>query len=525
MRTRIRRSSFARWTLAAGAVAALTLGGAIQAAPRHAQAARTAATDASTLSIGWAIETKTLDPVNKPQNPDIWVIVNIYDQLVRVGTDGATLQPDLATSWDITNGGTVYTFHLRPGVVFQNGQKLTAADVVFDLNRARDPNQLWSWTLAAIKSVAAVNSSTVRVTLTHPWAPFLSDVALFDTGIYPEAYYKKVGASYMSSHPIGTGPYALQQWKRGQYLRLVKNPRYFMAAQYPMQHVEYDLIPNDNTRLLQVEAGQLDVDNVLPYNQIAALAHSQAATAQLDTSTQTNYLIFNTHVAPFNDVKVRQAITHAIDRVAIVKAILYGNGTPANTFLPKGAIDYNPNIPVPAFDLTLAKKLLAQSSRPHGFNMTMEVPSGNTVSNEIAVVFKSEVAALGVNVTIKPIDPTTLFNDQQNGKYNFTTSGWTNDIPDPDELVSFAIDYSQGAKSFYSFYNNPTISKLSHQAEASNDNATRQRLYYQIQSIWAQDVPFIALYYTPFVNGVSTHVHGFKESPLGYFNLQGVHKS
>jgi len=525
MMTRLRRSSFSRWTLAAALLSALTLGGALHATPDRAQAAHGAATDMSTLSIGWAIETKTLDPVNKPQNPDIWVVVNIYDQLVRVGNNGATLQPDLATSWDIANGGKVYTFHLRPGVVFQNGQPLTAADVKFCLDRARDPNQLWSWTLAAVQSVDAPNASTVRVTLKHPWAPFLSDIALFDTGVYPAAYYKKVGVSYMSSHPIGTGPYALQEWKRGQYLRLVKNARYFMASQFPMQHVEYDLIPNDNTRLLKVEAGELDVDNVLPYNQIAALQRNQAAAAVLDPSTQTNYLAFNTHVAPFNDVKVRQAMSHAIDRASIVKAILYGYGSPANSFLPRGAIDYNASIPVPAYDLNLAKRLLAQSSRPHGFNMTMEIPSGNSISNEIAVVFKSEVAALGINVTIKPVDPTTLFNDQQVGKYNFTTTGWTNDIPDPDELVSFAIDYSQGAKSFYTFYNNPAISNLSHQAEQSNDSATRQRLYYQIQQVWAQDVPFLALYYSPFVNAVSSHVQGFHETPLGYFALQGVHKS
>jgi len=91
--------------------------------------------------------------------------------------------------------------------------------------------------------------------------------------------------------------------------------------------------------------------------------------------------------------------------------------------------------------------------------------------------------------------------------------------------VSFAIDYSQGAKSFYTFYNNPAISNLSHQAEQSNDSATRQRLYYQIQQVWAQDVPFLALYYSPFVNAVSSHVQGFHETPLGYFALQGVHKS
>ncbi|MDB5056543.1 MAG: putative extracellular solute-binding protein family 5, partial [Chloroflexi bacterium] len=332
-------------------------------AAQHARAASAS----NTLTIGWSIETKTLDAAGNAQNPDIWVMVNIYDQLIRIGPDGTTLTPDLATSWNVSKDGTVYTFHLRPNVVFQDGTKLTASDVKFCLDRARGPKQLWSWTLGAIKNVAAPNPSTVTITLKHPWGPFLSDVALFDTGIYPQAYFKKVGASGLASHPIGTGPYAFDQWQKGQYLRLKKNTRYWDAAKYPMQAVEYDLIPNDNTRLLKVQAGELDVDNVLPYNLIAQVQGNGSAQVQINKSTETNYFTFNTKMKPFGDIKVRQAISHAINRAAIVKAVLYGHGTPANSFLPAGAIDYNPNIPVPTYDMALAKKLLSQSSVPHGF--------------------------------------------------------------------------------------------------------------------------------------------------------------
>jgi len=383
----IRRLRCSRQVAVTAVLSLLVLGATAHAAPGHVQAAlHRAGTAANTLSIGWSIETKTLDPVNNPQNPDIWVMVNIYDQLVRVGNDGTSLVPDLATSWDISKGGTVYTFHLRKGVVFQNGQKLTAGDVRFCLDRARNPKESWSWTLAAIKKVAAPNASTVVVTLKHPWAPFLSDVSLFDTGIHPEAYFKTVGASYMTAHPIGTGPYMFDSWKRGQYLRLKKNPHYWMADKFPMQYVEYDLVPNDNTRLLKVEAGELDVDNVLPYNLIAQVKNNSSVKAVIDRSTETIYLVPNHKVAPFGDVKVRQAITHAIDRAALVKAVLYGYGTPANSFMPRGAIDYDPNIPVPSYDPALARKLLSASSVPHGFTMTFDVGSGDTVGNEEAVI-------------------------------------------------------------------------------------------------------------------------------------------
>jgi peptide/nickel transport system substrate-binding protein len=522
----IRRLRCSRQVAVTAVLSLLVLGATAHAAPGHVQAAlHHAGTAANTLSIGWSIETKTLDPVNNPQNPDIWVMVNIYDQLVRVGNDGTSLVPDLATSWTISKDLTVYTFHLRKGVAFHNGQTLTAEDVRFCLDRARNPKQPWSWTLAAIKKVEAPDPTTVRVTLKHPWAPFLSDVSLFDTGIYPEAYFKTVGASYMTAHPIGTGPYMFDSWKRGQYLRLKKNPHYWMADKFPMQYVEYDLIPNDNTRLLKVEAGELDVDNVLPHNLIAQVKNNPSVKVVIDRSTQTNYFVPNTKVAPFGDVKVRQAITHAIDRAALVKAVLYGYGTPANSFMPRGAIDYDPNIPVPSYDPALARKLLSASSVPHGFTMTFDVGSGDTVGNEEAVIFKSEVAPLGIKVNIKPEDPTTLFNDQNAGKYSFTNNLWTNDIPDPDELVAFSTNYAPGSWNFFTWYHNLDVSRLSHEAEQTNDTATRKRLYYQIQEIWARDQWFFALYYPPFVNAVSSRVQGFHESPLGYFVLQGVHKA
>jgi peptide/nickel transport system substrate-binding protein len=489
------------------------------------RAADSGPTQANTLSIGWAFEATGLDPVGYDNNPEIWTLVNIYDQLIRVAPDGKTLVPDLATSWNINASGTVYTFHLRPNVVFHNGAKLTAEDVKFDLDRARAPKAQWSWTLAAIKSVAAPNPSTVVITLSHPWSPLLSDLSLFDTGIYPEAYFKQVGAKLLATKPIGTGPYMLQEWKRGQYVLFKKNTNYFNAAAFPMQYVKYELVPNDNTRLLQVQTGELDVDTALPYNLIGQVQTNAAVQVQINPGTEITYLTFNTQVKPLNEANVRLAISHAIDRAAIVKAVLYGHGTPANSFMPAGAVDWNPNIPVPAHDLTLAKKLLAASSVPHGFTMTLEVPSGNSVYNEVAQIIQSEVAPLGITAHVVPVEQNTLDQLRNTGKFHSDIDVWTNDIPDPDEIVSYAVDFSSGGYGFYTWYNNPKLAALSRQAEQTSDSATRQKLYYQIQEIWAANQPMLALFYNPWVNALNKKVHGFSENPLGYFNLQGVTKS
>lgn len=517
------RVSSPRRLLAAAMLAPMALGG--LASSSHLVSAASGSTSANTLTIGWNIETKTLDPAGNSQNPDIWVQVEMFDRLLQVSKDGKSLQPDLATSWDISKDGKTYTFHLRPNTTFQDGSKITASDVAFDITRAAKPAAAWSWTLTEVKDVQAPDPSTVVVHLKYPWSPFLSDVSLFDTGVYPEAYFKKVGASGMAKNPIGSGPYMFDSWVRGQYVRLKKDPTYWNAAQYPMQYVEYELIPNDTTRLLNVESGQLDVDNLLADNLIPQVQHSSTAQVQINPSTETNYLAFNTKVKPFQDVKVREAISYAINRAAIIKAVLQGHGTPANSFMPAGAIDYNPANPGPSYNPTLAKKLLSESSVPHGFTMNMQTQAGLLTDQQTGVLVQSELKAIGITVNIQPTDPTTLFNNQQVGKYTFCTNLWTNDIPDPDELVSFAAGYHTSSYNFFTWYQNPMLAGLASQAEHETDAATRKSLYYQIQHIWAQDQWIIAMYYNPFVNAANNHVHGFSENPLGYFNLQGVTKS
>lgn len=521
-----RRPGFRRRVLIVGSSSLILICSALVGGYRTASGAVAPAQNSkNTLTIGWAIETKTLDPAGNTQNPDIWVQVNMYDHLVKVAPNGKDIVPDLATKWSMSKNGTVYTFTLRKGIKFQDGSPITAKDVAFCINRARKPAAAWSWTLTAVKNVVAVNPGTVRIILKHPWAPLLSDVSLFDTGIYPEAFFKKVGPSGMATHPIGSGPYKFVTWKKGRYILLQKYPGYWNASKYPMQYVEYELIPNDNTRLLQTEAGQLDVDNVLPWNDVASVQAGGKAKVVINPSTETMYIVPLDTLPQFKDVHVRQAINHAINRAALVKAVLFGHGTPANSFMPAGATDWDASLKAPAYNVALAQKLMKESKYPHGFTMTMEVPSGDSVSNTIDVILKSELKPLGITLNLRQEDQTTLFNNQQKAKYHITNNLWTNDIPDPDELVSFAVDYNlASSRSFFTWYDNPTLSKLSVNAEETNNLAKRKADYYKIQQIFMQNVPFFPLFYVPFANAVASDVHGFSENRLGYFNLEGVHK-
>jgi len=192
----------------------------------------TGATLGGTLRFARAVDSQKLDPVTTDANTEIWIFMNIYDQLLRVAPSGIALEPSLAESWEITADGLTHTFHLRQGVKFSDGSVLTAKDVVYSLTRAaNDPAQTWTFTLTAlqrdasgaVQGITATDDATLEIVLAQPWAPFLSDLAMFNCSILSEAY-SSGNEDKLADQPMGTGPFMLGEWKKGESLQLLKNP-------------------------------------------------------------------------------------------------------------------------------------------------------------------------------------------------------------------------------------------------------------------------------------------------------------
>src|SRR6185437_13210376 len=242
----------------------------------------------------------------------------------------------------------------------------------------------------------------------------------------------------------------------------------------------------------------------------------------LFNSTQTNYLAFNELRKPFQDVHVRRAISLAINRDALVKAVLFGHGKAANSLFPPQVPYYDPNTPGYQFNLAEAKAQMAQSSVPHGFTTTLLLPAGNSDYLTIGTILQSELKPLGITLKIQQLDPNTANTDQQNLKYDMTLTLWTMDIPDPDELATFAVDPKSGARSFFTAYNNPTVVKATHDAEQTLSTSARQDLYNTVQSGSAADAFMAFLYYSPYAYATSSSVHGFYVTPLGNYHMENV---
>src|SRR5579884_3778094 len=382
----------------------------------------------------------SFDPILTEENFDIWVFMNIYDQLVRVSNDGTAIEPGLAEQWEISPDGLTYTFHLRPGVVFSDGTPLAASDVKYSINRAATTQQsIWTFTLTALKAIATPDDRTVVLTLKEPWAPFLSDLAMFSSSIISEAFAKKVGEAKLVEQAMGTGPFTLQEWKRGEQITLQKNPHYWEKGLPYLDTITIKVVPDDNNRILQLQGGELDGMSDVPFNRVPEFEKDASFRVERFPSTSINFVILNVRNAPLSDVKVRQALNLATDKQTLIKSLLFGNGEVSNSFMPNGTLYWNKDQTGYPFDLAKAKQLMSQSSIPHGAKLSLIVNGGSVSDQQVATALKSMWSEIGVDLNIQPLDEGVLHDKEMKNDFQMLLWNWTNDIIDPDELVSVAI--------------------------------------------------------------------------------------
>jgi peptide/nickel transport system substrate-binding protein len=466
-------------------------------------------------------DAQSLDESTVFDNNSIWIIEQITQPLFIVTSDGKGVMPWLATGYTVSKNQLTYTVSLRKGVKFSNGTPMTSKDVQFSLEQTMAASQGWGYIDSAIKSVAAPSTDTVVINLKYKWAPILADLALFANGVVPDNYGGKTATAFYTA-PIGTGPFQFDYWHKGSALKLIKNTDYWQPGKPYLDSVTWTDVPDDNTRQLQVTSGQAQIDQFPAWSTVATLKSTPGVTLSLFPSTETHYLAFNEKVAPFKDVNVRRAISYAVNRSALVKAVLFGNGQSANSIFPPQLAYYDSSSGGLQYSMADAKAALAKSSVPKGFTTTLLLPSGNSDYATIATIVQAELKPLGINVKIQEQDPNTANENFQGGKYDMTFALWTMDIPDPDELATFALDPTAGSKSFFTTYDNPAVVKAVHAAEVTTDTAARQADYNTAQTQAASDAFMAFLYYSPYAYVESSNVHGFAVTPLANYHMEDV---
>ncbi|MDT4924929.1 MAG: peptide/nickel transport system substrate-binding protein [Pseudonocardiales bacterium] len=470
------------------------------------------------LILARAQDAVDMDKTMVFSNASIWVYVQIYETLTTGSKDGRSVEPWLATSWTQSADKLSWTFKLRPDIKFSDGTPMTSADVKFSLDQASSTKGGWEFINSAIASVTAPDPQTVVVKTKYPWAPLLADLACPSNGIIPNNYGGKSKTQFYNA-PVGTGPFKWSSWQKGSKLTLTKNTNYWRAGLPYLDSVAWQVVPDDNTRNVMIQGNTAQINENPPLATVAQLESASGVTVTLFPSTRTDYILMNEKFAPFADVHVRRAISYAIDRESLVKTVLFGHSTVANSLFMPTVPYYDKNTPGQTFDMSKAKAELAQSKYQQGFSCTYLASSGDSTDSAIAQVLQASLKQLGINMKITNSDPSAVHDLQNKLQYEISHSYWTMDIADPDELVQFAVLPEGGGHSFETNYNDPQAQAVAKQAEQTFDPVQRQKLYTQLQTMLAESAFLPALFYQPLPYAMRSNVKGFFVAPTGLYDM------
>jgi peptide/nickel transport system substrate-binding protein len=510
--SRVTRALGASLLLAACVATAFT-----PAAAQSSNVLRMARNQEPGIFIPWLID----------DNTALFTMGNVYDGLLRVTKDGASVEPALASSWDTSADGLTWTFHLRPGVMFSNGTPLTSNDVKVSLDLARGGKRtVWNDNYKAIRDIQTPDPSTVTIILNQPHAPLLSELAMFPAWIMQADMATATDQTgyddTLAWASKGTGAYYTESWKKGDSVILKRNPYYWKNTP-AIDEVDIEYVPDDNTRVLKLQGGEDDVVDFVPFSQIDQL-NASGVRAQVFPIQETTFIILNVTKPPLNDLNVRQALNYATDKNAIIQSVFLGQAQPMNAPIPLGTyVDTeSPGYP---FNLDKAKALMASSSVPNGFTLPMIVPNNNQDRINTSIILKDEWAKIGVNVDIQQVDPAT-WRAAYHGEGNFmsTPTAWTNDMNDPTEIVNYAMRGGDGSGSFayWTRYNNPDLSAKITAADLEQDPTARQAEYVAIQRTYLNDAPLVFIANLGATAAWRPNVNGFLIDGLSYYRFEDV---
>ncbi len=382
--------------------------------------------------------------------------LNIFDRLVDIEVDddgNSKIVPSLAESWDISDDGLEYTFHLREGVKFHNGNDFTAEDVAYTFHRlltvdgavntefidqVKGAEELMNGENDTLEGVEVVDDHTVKITLKEPFAGFLASISSPGVSIYDSEATEAAGDQFGMDPAltVGTGPFMFSSWSFNNQLVLTCNEDYWKGAS-ALPGVVIKIIPDTETQSMMFESGELDILD-LDYAADSVDRFTETYPDQIVQGPRVGitYFTMNFNKEPFSDVKVRKAVQMAIDRQAILDALYGGRGQIEQGIFPHGLIGFNADQEEINYDPEGAKALLAEAGYADGFDM--EIAADSSASDTITMaleIVSSQLAEVGINAEIKNYDQSTWLETRKSGELGSFMSTWTADYNDPDNFI------------------------------------------------------------------------------------------
>ena len=450
------------------------------------------------LVIGIPLEPPHLDPTAGAAAAIREVTyANVFEGLTRIGPNGEVL-PDLAESWTISDDGKVYTFKLHSGVKFHDGADFSAEDVKFSLDRARAENSVnaQKQLFAAIDKVDVVDPATVKVTLTHPQGSFLYNMGWGDAVIVSPK-----SADTNKEKPVGTGPFKFGNWAKGSSVTLVKTDHYWGAPAF-LEKVEFRIVPDAAAAVPALLSGDIQAFPFFDPDSVSQVKDDPRFKVVVGATEGETILSINNKKPPFDKLQVRQAISYALDRKAIIDGASAGLGLPIGSHMSpanKYYVDLTGRYP---HDVAKAKELLKEAGLENGFKATLKLPP-TTYARLGGEIIASQLRDVGINLEIIPVEWAQWLDQVFTKKdYDLTIVSHT----EPNDIDIYS------RKDYYFNYANPAFNKVIADLELTSDEAKRKELYAQAQKILADDAVVGFLYELPKVGVWDAKLQGLWES-------------
>ncbi|MBB6098142.1 peptide/nickel transport system substrate-binding protein [Deinobacterium chartae] len=448
---------------------------------------------------------------------------NVYDTLVAFDAEGKIV-PSLASRWTTSKDGKTWTFTLRSGVKFHNGRALTASDVVYSIERIKDPKTKSprSGDFEVVKSVRATSPNTVVFTLEKPFSPLLSKLAFSLNVIVP-----KEATATLNTKPVGTGPFQFVEYLPQTRMVLKKNPNFWgkdaKGNKLPyLDGITYSYLPDATARVTAIRTGNVDWVEYVPATDIKTLQGNKDVVVSGGPSANYRSLFFNAKVKPFSDARVRRAIAYAINNQEIVDVALLGSGGIASpgTVLPKGHYYAAPDASYGKPNLERARALLREAGYPNGFQMNLKVTSTYDFLRTPAEIIQAQLAPLGIKVNIIAEEWSVYLPSILKKDYDATILGESGQ-GDPDDYLYTPFKSDSGGNLIN--FADKQIDDLLEQARATSGASARKSIYQKVQKRLVELSPMVYLYSSTQYEAHRRNIKGYEHfANTSYLGLRTV---
>ncbi|MFD1927879.1 ABC transporter substrate-binding protein [Sporosarcina siberiensis] len=498
-------------------------------APKESKDEKTGLED--TLIVSIPAEAGTLDPGVSMDNASWKITYPAYQRLVEYDGEKTTVKPGLASDWKISDDGLTYTFTLEEGHKFTDGSEVDAEAVKFTFDRTLEIEKGPSSLYEIIKETRVIDPYTVEFELENEFPPFISTLAAnYGSIVNPKVMEHEedgdLGQNFLAANTMGSGPYQLEEYEKGQYYKLNANPE--SNTELQLKTVIFQIASDTSGARMRLEKGEVDIVEGIPTDQIEKLGSVDGVKVENTPSLLVDYVYMNIGkgIDAMQNKDFRKAISHAVDYGSVIDEIMQGYGKQFKGPVPEGLWGHNPDAEMYEYDVDAAKALL-EKANVGDVTLDLLYSDNKPYWEELALVLQSNLAEIGVKLNLNKVAYATMREQIDTGEFDLSLGVWSPDYGDPFMFMNYWFDSDNwGLAGNRSFYKNEEVDKLVKEAASISDQGERENLYKKAQEIIVDDAVYIYLAQKDFVLPMRDNVKGFIYNPMleGIYNLQDMSK-